>query len=119
MTFHLGMHEVLAPLYYVIDFDSIPSTESVGDPKVQEICSRDHIAADAYALFGLVMNELGPWYEWREPSAGIAVKGPVRQWTAPIVETCNKIQGNLLRGTDPMLWKYLQATGIEPQLYGM
>ena len=113
------MHEILAPLYHAVDFDAISEADKVGDSKLRQICSSEWVAADSYALFDLVMCGLSPWYEWQEPSPKVPSKGPMQQWVAPIVETCNKIQSNFLRGTDPILWKHLQATGIEPTIFGM
>jgi TBC1 domain family protein 5 len=43
----------------------------------------------------------------------------MKPYVTPIVEDCNRIQSNFLRTTDPLLWKHMQAAGIEPQIYGM
>lgn len=59
-----GMHELLAPLYYAVEYDSI-SEEAVGmvkSPVVQEVCSRSWVAADAWALFDAVMHGVSRWY---------------------------------------------------------
>ncbi|KAI0693915.1 hypothetical protein BC835DRAFT_1351971 [Cytidiella melzeri] len=145
-----GMHELLAPLYYAIDFDSIiPSDLS---SSVEEFCSRAWVAADAWALFSAVMRGVGRWYEWREPklpsdpSGGVTTptssinfgRDPLpshihlnlantdinlapglHPYVAPIVDTCNKMQSVLLKSVDPQLWKSLQNSGIEPQMYGI
>lgn len=141
------MHELLAPLYYAVDFDSI--SLSAAPSPVEEFCSRVWVAADAWALFSSVMRGVGRWYEWRESkvanfpdntvttptSMNGSGKNPLashvhlnleggpgmgmQPYVAPIVETCNKIQSVLLKSVDPPLWKSLQASGIEPQMYGM
>ncbi|THU99309.1 RabGAP/TBC [Dendrothele bispora CBS 962.96] len=140
-----GMHELLAPLYYAVDVDAVADGEpdSVHDPVAVEICSRTWVAADAWILFEAVMRSVSPWYEWREPAD---VSGPssssnskvplsnhvhlnnppppngrleIKPYITPIVQACNNIQSNLLRTIDPALWKHLQSTGIEPQIYGI
>jgi TBC1 domain family member 5 len=143
------MHELLAPLYYAVDYDSTLSSEPASPE--EEFCSRAWVAADAWALFSSVMRGVGRWFEWREPRAdggshfvttptstqdygkdplashvhlnlasndGHSSAG-MQPYVAPIVDTCNKIQSVLLKSVDPLLWKSLQASGIEPQMYGM
>ncbi|KAF8212316.1 rab-GTPase-TBC domain-containing protein [Mycena galopus ATCC 62051] len=130
-----GMHELLAPLYYAVDYDSVEETgEFADDPAIQEFCSRIWVAADAWALFEAVMRGASRWYEWQEPSATSRPPPPspfathvnipagpvdIKPYITPVVEDCNRIQSNLLRSTDPLLWKHMQAAGIEPQIYGI
>ena len=119
-----GMHELLAPLLYAIDFDSLdPSlASSSSNPALAELCDRSWVAADAYALFHVIMNGVGEWYEWREPppSPGpIVGQANATPYVAPIVVVCNLIHGNYLKNVDPVLWSALQESQIEPQIYGM
>ena len=114
---------------------------------VHEFCLRAWVAADAWALFSSVMRGVGRWYEWREaqhntdvdattPTSSIntarnplashfqlnvaSADGPgLQPYVAPIVQTCNRIQSVMLKSVDPQLWKSLQGSGIEPQMYGM
>lgn len=148
------MHELLAPLYYAVDFDSIfvSSGDNVSSMRlspVEEFSSRVWVAADAWALFSAVMRGVGRWYEWREAqhtndsefdtttptSFSNAARNPLashvqlnvasadgaglQPYVAPIVQTCNRIQSVFLKSVDPQLWKSLQGSGIEPQIYGM
>ncbi|OBZ75172.1 TBC1 domain family member 5 [Grifola frondosa] len=128
-----GMHELLAPLYYAVDYDSIPDTAAIGDASLKEFCSRAWVAADAWVLFVSVMNGVGRWYEWQEsktvvqtsalashvqliiPSGDMSMKA----YVAPIVEACNLVQSTYLKRVDPELWKAMQNAGIEPQIYGI
>ncbi|KAK0503183.1 RabGAP/TBC [Armillaria luteobubalina] len=131
-----GMHELLAPLYYAVEYDSISEDEQeyVHDFKVQEICSKTWVAADAWCLFNAVMQSASQWYEWRDPPLDTKGRSPLsshvhlhipgglvelKPYVPPIVQTCNNIQANFLRTTDPQLWQRLQTTGIEPQIYGI
>lgn len=129
-----GMHELLAPLYYAVDYDSI-SEDTNADLTLKEFCSRSWVAADAWCLFTAVMKGASRWYEWQEKKAP-AVSEPtslpshvqvnmsirdsqMKPYIAPIVEAANRVQSVLLKGVDPELWKALQTAGIEPQIYGM
>ncbi|KAJ7740686.1 rab-GTPase-TBC domain-containing protein [Mycena maculata] len=128
-----GMHELLAPLYYAVDYDSTEESAEVDDPAMQEFCSRTWVAADSWALFETLMRGASRWYEWQEtPSASKANSSPfathvniaagpveIKPYITPVVEDCNRIQSQLLRTTDPLLWKHMQAAGIEPQIYGI
>ena len=129
LGYRQGMHELLALLYYACDFDSV-SEEQRGRLKKRELgdlLSRAWVTADAYTLFLAVMRGVGRWYEWREPTASLQKglpppnPGPVdiQPYVAPIVEACNRIQSTYLKSVDPDLWKHLQASGVEAQIYGM
>ncbi|KAI0747622.1 RabGAP/TBC [Daedaleopsis nitida] len=126
-----GMHELLAPLYYAVDYDAI-SEEADTDPSLKEFCSKAWVAADAWLLFTAVMKGAGRWYEWQETESQpessplpshvqLHVSGDarVKPYIAPIVEACNRVQSVLLKGVDPELWKAMQTAGIEPQIYGI
>lgn len=129
-----GMHELLAPLYYAIDYDSVPP-EAKGDidPTLKDFCAHQWVAADAWLLFTAVMKGAGRWYEWQEGKAqpepsplpshvqlNVSTNNAqVKPYIAPIVEACNRVQSVFLKGVDPELWKSMQSAGIEPQIYGM
>ncbi|ESK93057.1 hypothetical protein Moror_8960 [Moniliophthora roreri MCA 2997] len=128
-----GMHELLAPVYFAVDLDSL--ADDIGDVDAQEICSRTWVAADAWAIFQSIMKSVSAWYEWREASEASSnlpsplshhvnlnvAQGPVesKPYVAPIVQACNRIQSSFLRSVDPELWRHIQSTGIEPQIYGI
>lgn len=125
------MHELLAPLYYAIDYDSVPCSEDKDTTPFQQICSQEWTAADAWALFSTIMKGVSRWYEWRESSDRTSNlsshihldvtsgQTQLKPYVAPIVRTCNDIQTTLLRAVDPPLWGHMQRIGIEPQIYGM
>ncbi|KAF9457184.1 rab-GTPase-TBC domain-containing protein [Collybia nuda] len=133
-----GMHELLAPLFYALDYDSvIQDNKNIKPDELQETCSRLWVAADAWTLFTIMMQGISKWYEWREspqktPALGMMSPAPpshahlnigrqldINPNDTPIVEDCNRIQSSLLRSTDPVLWKHMQAAGVEPQIYGI
>jgi TBC1 domain family protein 5 len=136
-TIRLGMHEILAPLYYAVDYDSIQENGTSGIHDMEQICSSSWVAADAWALFDKVMRGLSKCYEWREPPLNLSPRGnlpsftshvnisaranplEIKAYVAPIVGICNRMQAELLQAVDPVLFRHMQATGIEPQIYGM
>lgn len=124
------MHELLAPLYYAVRFDAIDEgcIPEEQYKNLAELCSSEFIAADSWALFDTVMNGVYKWYEWQEPSdtpsssfqnQDILPESGIQAYVAPIVQVCNRIQSNLLRTCDPLLYQSMQRAGIEPQIYGM
>jgi TBC1 domain family protein 5 len=116
------MHELLAPIFYAVDFDSLDtSPSSTSNLELAELCDRQWIAADAWALFIAVMANASEWYEWREPAVSAPANGQVeiKAYIAPIVGVCNRIHGDFLRVVDPLLYSKLQESDIEPQIYGM
>ncbi|KAG1756495.1 rab-GTPase-TBC domain-containing protein [Suillus paluster] len=125
IEYRQGMHELLAPVYYAVDYDSTvddatsPSHESV----FREVCSRAWIAADSWALFCAIMDGISQWYEWREPSSveTSSARGQVnfKPYVSPITVASNHIQNSLLKSVDPILYGALQSSGIEPQIYGL
>lgn len=125
IEYRQGMHELLAPVYYVVDYDSTAddATSSSDDSVFREVCSRTWIAADSWALFCAIMNDISKWYEWREPSSveTSSARGQVnfKPYMSPINLACNHIQNNLLKSVDPILHGVLQSSGIEPQIYGL
>ncbi|KAI0303545.1 rab-GTPase-TBC domain-containing protein [Multifurca ochricompacta] len=122
-----GMHELLAPLYYAVDYDSLPDT--LGPGNLTEICARKWVAADAWALFDRIMGGVEQWYEWRQASEqqAPAVAGLVHlngqrgmePYITPILRACNRIQKVILKSVDPVLCERMQTEGIEPQMYGI
>lgn len=129
LGYRQGMHELLAPLYYACDFDSVSDEQGARLKKreLADLLSRAWVTADTYTLFLAVMRGVGRWYEWREPPGSLQ-RGPassgigpveIRPYVAPIVEASSRIQSTYLKSVDPDLWKHLQASGIEAQIYGM
>jgi TBC1 domain family member 5 len=129
------MHELLAPLYFAVSYDAITRDEHDHYQELEELCSADYVAADAWALFQFVMDGVSQWYEWREPLGTEALNSSssgfpnhvhipngqngMQPYVAPIVQACTEIQSTLLRQCDPHLWQHMQKVGIEPQIYGM
>lgn len=83
-----GMHELLATIFLVLDYDSLDKwTSSVQDSDILEMCDRIWVAADAWSLFSIMMEALNSWYEWREPEISRlnSADDGLRPYGAPIV----------------------------------
>ncbi|KAH9999114.1 hypothetical protein BJV77DRAFT_659630 [Russula vinacea] len=88
------MHELLAPLYYAVDYDSLPDTSDPDD--LTDLCARKWVAADAWVLFDRVMGGSGQWYEWREAP----------QWQVPAVAGLVHLNGQ--GGIEPYLRRFFR-----------
>ncbi|CAE6393024.1 unnamed protein product [Rhizoctonia solani] len=119
ISYRQGMHELLAPVLWALDYDSLDGKGQGQDAEMFDFLSRDYVPADAWAIFSRIMEGVGSWYEWREPKPA-ATGGPSpTPWVAPINEICSKIGGEYLAACDPALYAQMSELGIEPQMYGI
>lgn len=129
-----GMHEVLAPLIFVLHCDhqahqhahEMDPTSNV----LQEMMDEAYLEHDAFSLFEGVMKGLEPWYVVSEhshhpdprstllnaqPFARPQDVGP----TNLLVQKLTSIHDSLLQRHDPGLYTHLQRLEIPPQIYGI
>jgi len=115
-----GMHELLAPLYFVLKTDCDKFSDITADLKDSQcdqifaVCNElrnvihDEILrlqfceADAYSMFESLMEWMGPWFTSNK-----------------VVDSLNNIQNVLLRRHDPVLFTRLEKLEILPQIYGI
>uniref|UniRef100_A0A0P4WL95 Rab-GAP TBC domain-containing protein n=1 Tax=Scylla olivacea TaxID=85551 RepID=A0A0P4WL95_SCYOL len=129
-----GMHEVLAPLIFVLhcDHQAHQHAHEV-DPApnvLQELMDEAYLEHDAFALFEGVMKGLEPWYIVLEhsinpnprssmlnaqPFARPQDVGPTNQ----LVQKLTTIHDTLLQKHDPALYTHLARLEIPPQIYGI
>ncbi|KAJ3115886.1 TBC1 domain, member 5 [Phlyctochytrium bullatum] len=119
-----GMHEILAPVLYVVDVDKVDVTTEGGDELQKAIFDQRFIEHDTAVLFYKIMRSAKPYYETEMESTAAPVRnargGRDNQARAlPIVIHCRKIQNDLLKVLDVELCEHLNKLGIEPQLYGL
>jgi len=136
ISYRQGMHELLAPLVFVMDNDhqAFYSAKENGKEELdgvvpEELFSHEWVEHDIYALFETLMEAVGPWYVTGKP-VDVAVKGCDSNgtpWSRPqdgasgnkVVENLNYIQDVLLRRHDPTLCARLEKLEIFPQIYGI
>ncbi|KAK9460489.1 rab-GTPase-TBC domain-containing protein [Lipomyces oligophaga] len=113
-----GMHELLAPIFYVVATDAIEvGTEVSDDDKVMcDALSSEFIEHDSFTLFNYIMENAWEWFAAQGKTKGPTENGRV---TPPIVIKSRKIQQSYLRKIDPELEHHLRELEIEPQMWGM
>ncbi|KAK3865498.1 hypothetical protein Pcinc_028894 [Petrolisthes cinctipes] len=134
LGYRQGMHEVLAPLIFVLHCDHQAhkhALEMDTTPNVlQEMMDEAYLEHDAFSLFEGVMKGLEPWYIVSEnsnqpnprstminaqPFARPQDVGP----TNLLVQKLTSIHDCLLQRHDPPLYTHLARLEIPPQIYGI
>lgn len=117
-----GMHEVLAPVLWVIARDAIdpksleadPKNEAVPDSLILANFDRQYVEHDAFTLFGIIMQTVKSFYEM----GGIEQPGAAAsQHHSPIVKRSKRIHEEYLHCADPELAEHLAAIEILPQIF--
>lgn len=120
------MHELLAPILYVLDQDCVAA--STRDSVVANCLSPTYVEHDAFVIFSAVMKYAKEWYQFndevftrpnRNPNVHKSDTAVEAAKLTPVVAKCHRIHHHLLRTLDPELYKHLEGLGIEPQLYGI
>ncbi|XP_014672067.1 PREDICTED: TBC1 domain family member 5-like isoform X2 [Priapulus caudatus] len=118
LDYKQGMHEVLAPLIFVIHCDQqaylhARDNEVLRDP-IHFLLDPDYIEHDGFSMFCEVMETVDPWYQTKDIF-------PVRD-TNPsnvLVNKLNRVQDKLLKKHDYDLYQHLEKMEIPPQIYGI
>ncbi|KAG8534199.1 uncharacterized protein KY384_001043 [Bacidia gigantensis] len=112
-----GMHEVLAPVVWVVFCDAIDSKD-VRQPEkgdlVYVLLDPGYIEHDAFTLFTKVMQTVRSFYEIGNSSEPVTA-GLLN--SSPIVERSKRIHENYLHHADPELAEHLTAIEILPQIF--
>ncbi|KAI1212852.1 RabGAP/TBC [Annulohypoxylon truncatum] len=117
-----GMHELLAPIVYVIEQDAVEPTDATSDPsadpRMLEILDAAFIEHDAFAIFSRVMDQARSFYEVGEPLANSSpAMSDQRSPTSSIVEKSQYIHEVCLYKVDPELSTHLKNIEILPQVF--
>lgn len=110
-----GMHELLAPILWVISQDAVDTSRVPHASKNKEgidfmldILDRKYIEHDAFNLFCAVMQTAKSFYEMGD-----------KKDSSAIVAQSDRIHNELLMAVDPDLAHHLQVVGVLPQIYSM
>lgn len=121
-----GMHEVLAPILWVVEQDAIDkasyesSSISEADGVLLELLDPAFIEHDAFTLLSLVMRSAKAFYELGETDRKISDVGAAQQPApSPIVERSKRIHEEYLARLDPELATHLTNIEILPQIFIM
>jgi len=117
MGYRQGMHEIVAPILWVVDNDAVQADvkEISGDDKYMlEAFDPAYVEHDTFTLFQAVMHSARPWYELGEDGDDTGRKG-----NSPIVEKSRIIHEDLLMAVDPQLARHLKELEVLPQVFLM
>ncbi|KAJ5156224.1 hypothetical protein N7492_009027 [Penicillium capsulatum] len=111
-----GMHELLAPILWVIDRDSVQrsvgTSESDENELMLNLLDVNSVEHDSFALFLCVMQTARIFYEHGE---GRSSNGQVD--VIPIVNRCQYLHNEALAIIDHELAEHLQAVDVLPQIF--
>lgn len=125
-----GMHEVLAPVLWVVEEDAIDFSNAGGqesisgeDSMMKEMLDSSFIEHDAFTLLSLIMRSAKSFYELGEPDRRSIThsggSGTPQHGESPIVERSKRIHEVFLAQVDPGLAKHLTAIEVLPQIFLM
>jgi TBC1 domain family protein 5 len=124
-----GMHEVLAPILWVIEQDAIGASRlehshrSPEDEMLAEMLDPAYVEHDAFTLLSLIMRSAKSFYELGEPEGNRKVLSGttnlLQQQASPIVERSKRIHEFYLARLDPELATHLTRIEILPQIFLM
>lgn len=113
LGYRQGMHELLAPMLWVVERDALDlgqSSKAMGeDAVIRTVYDADHIEHDAFALFGQVMQNAKNFYEQTTHAAA----------ENPMVSRSKRIVFELLPKVDPDLANHMERLDIMPQVFLM
>ncbi|XP_048729402.2 TBC1 domain family member 5-like isoform X4 [Ostrea edulis] len=131
-SYRQGMHELLAPLIFVLHCDHqaflhAAEVETLEDI-VKEIMDPAYLEHDAYALLSQIMGTVEPWYnskdltynKSRERLNSVPFARPQDlNSSSAIVAKLTRIQDYILKKFDVELHGHLERLEIAPQIYGI
>uniref|UniRef100_A0A6B2L1V4 Rab-GAP TBC domain-containing protein n=1 Tax=Arcella intermedia TaxID=1963864 RepID=A0A6B2L1V4_9EUKA len=116
LSYKQGMHELLAPIIYMLDQEKMTRKEG---NTLSLLYDENEVEGDAFTIFERIMKTTGCWFISRKPPPkGPGGKAPVGDSSdSPILVKCQHIYHNLLKAKDPGLYSYITSLKIEPQLF--
>ncbi|CAD6192962.1 unnamed protein product [Caenorhabditis auriculariae] len=129
-----GMHEILAPIMFVIfsDLEAFEHSLERGETSsltsseeriLRFLFSKEYLEHDCYNVFSELMLDIVKWYEDSGHSPVPRNENPYMRLqdaapTSRLMSDLNSI-GKLLEEIDPTLSRHLKSLDIPPQLYGI
>lgn len=120
-----GMHELLAPIVYVVEQDAIDpadaSSDASNDLRMVEMLDASFIEHDSFALFSKVMDSAKAFYETSESSGNDTGNAAfdMQSTRSSIVEKSEYIHDVCLYKVDPELSVHLKSIEVLPQVFLM
>ncbi|KAI4715303.1 RabGAP/TBC [Aureobasidium sp. EXF-10727] len=122
-----GMHELLAPILWVVEKDAVSSKatddSSPEDKMLCHIFDSDFVEHDTFTLFGIVMQGAKSFYEQAAHTAPSKLTAtptkPAATLENPILTRIHRIFDEFLPHVDPTLAQHLQEIDLIPQVFLM
>ncbi len=120
-----GMHEVLAPILWVVERDAIDLTRPGKDGEqhiesaIAELFDSRFVGHDTFTLFGLVMQNAKSSYELGSQDQSARSLPPTINTEAPMVTRSKRVVDDYLMRVDPALAAHLHDIEIIPQVFMM
>ncbi|CZR54460.1 related to TBC1 domain family member 5 [Phialocephala subalpina] len=117
-----GMHELLAPILWVIEEDAIKNDHGPNpNSTMEQTLDAGFIEHDAFTLLSLIMRSAKSFYELAEPDRRVSTPlgggKPPEQGASPIVERSKRIHEVYLGRLDPELARHLTDIEVLPQIF--
>ncbi|KAI1281355.1 rab-GTPase-TBC domain-containing protein [Xylaria sp. FL0933] len=117
-----GMHELLAPIVYVVEQDAIDPADAFpgasDDLRMVEMLDASFVEHDSFALFSTVMDNAKAFYETSEPSDNTGSTAfSIQSTKSSIVEKSQYIHEVCLYKVDPELSIHLKNIEVLPQVF--
>ncbi|XP_052252707.1 TBC1 domain family member 5-like isoform X2 [Dreissena polymorpha] len=140
VSYRQGMHELLAPMIFVLhcdhqaflhasEMESLEEIEPSSRERIRCVLDPKYLEHDAYAMFAQVMQTVEPWYVSKEvyPTKADLDPTATQPFAKPqdlnpsnvIVTKLTRIQDYLLKKADHELHVHLERQEIAPQIYGI
>ncbi|KAJ6258396.1 LOW QUALITY PROTEIN: hypothetical protein Dda_6436 [Drechslerella dactyloides] len=118
VSYRQGMHELAAPIYWVMHADALEASPDVSLDEqgevMTELLAGEYVEHDTFAIFQKIMLFAKSWYETGhgdDKAAGAVSAG------SPIVRKSEYIHEGLLGVVDPELAIHLDRLGVLPQIF--
>lgn len=123
VSYRQGMHEVLAPILWVVERDAIVDNYASDDSTICQLCSSRFIEHDAFTLFGIVMQNAKSFYEQSAHKVPSRLAGqssaPTNGLENPVITRTHRIFNEYLPHVDPELAAHLRNIDLIPQVFLM
>jgi len=124
-----GMHEILAPILWVVEHDAIDygydgdRSSSQTHEVMRQVLDPAYIEHDAFTILSLVMRTAKSFYELGEPDKRSNTQsnglGTPQSGASPIVERSKRIHEVYLARLDPALAQHISDIEVLPQIFLM
>jgi TBC1 domain family member 5 len=116
VSYRQGMHELVAPVLWVVERDAIDqdAPHRGQDQQIFSTFDSSFVEHDTFTLFGLIMQNAKTFFEApTSPGRGM----PPAE--APMILLCKRVFEDYLPRIDPDLASHLSQIGVLPQVFLM